>query len=261
MIPLREQEYIRELFQESLTGPVKLEFFTQRPAPVFIPGREECRYCEDVQRMLEELAALSTTISLRVLDLAKAPDEAKRYGIERVPATVIRGVLNRPIVFLGLPAGTLFAVLLDAIVGVSRGGTEMPAPVKKRLKRVRRDLPVQLFVTTDDPEGPELARALAALAIENGHIRLQIVEIAEFPGLAEALGIESVPLTLIDGRVRLAGALAPEALLEEAIKAAESRIVAGPARLPGGGVALDVPKADAVQTGEVRPSGLIVPRR
>jgi alkyl hydroperoxide reductase subunit AhpF len=261
MIPLREQEYIRELFQESLTGPVKLEYFTQRPAPVFIPGREECRFCEDVQRLLEELAALSGKVSLRVLELAKAGEEAKRYGVERVPATVVRGVLNRPIVITGLPAGTLFTVLLDIIVGVSRGGTEMPAPVKKRLKRVRRDLSVQLFVTTDDPDGPEVARALAALAIENGHVRLQIVEIAAFEGLAQALGIESVPLTLIDGRVRLPGPVAPETLLDQIVKTSETTVVTGPARLPGGGVALDVPKADAVQTGEVRPSGLIVPRR
>ena len=33
MIPLREQDYIRQLFAEQLTGPVKIEFFTQRPAP------------------------------------------------------------------------------------------------------------------------------------------------------------------------------------------------------------------------------------
>jgi glutaredoxin-like protein len=261
MIPLREQEYLREAFQEALTGPVKLEFFTQRKAPVFIPGREECQYCDDIQQMLEELAALSTKLNLRVHDIAKAAPEAQKYGVVRAPATVLRGVLNRPIVFYGLPGGALFPALIDVLVGVSRNGTDMEPAVKRRLKRLKRDLPVQLFVTPEDEQGPDVARALAALALESSHLHLSIVEVAEFPALAEDLQIESVPLTLIDGRVRLPGAVSPPALLDEIIKAAETTTVRGPARLPGGAVALDVPKADEVQRGEVRPSGLIIPRR
>ena len=261
MIPLREQEYIRELFQEQLTGPVKLEFFTQRPAPVFVPGREECRFCDDIQQMLEELSHLSAKVSLRVHELAKASEEAKRYGVERVPATVIRGVLNRPLLFYGIPAGTFFAVLVELYVAVSRGSTEMQPAVKKKLKRVKRDLPVQLFTSPEDPYGPDVARALAALALENGRVHLTIVEAAEFPALAQEQGVETVPLTVIDGRVRLPGAVPAEVLLEQIVKAAETTTVTGPARLPGGAVALDVPKMDDVQRGETRPSGLIIPRR
>jgi glutaredoxin-like protein len=261
MIPLREQEYIREAFQEALTGPVKIEFFTQRKAPVFIPGREECEYCDDVQQMLEELSALSNKIGLRVHDIAKAAPEAQKYGVIRVPATVIRGVLNRPIVFYGLPGGTFFPVLIDMFVAVSRNGTDMEPAIKRRLKRLKRDLPVQLFVTLEDEHGPDVASALVALALENGHLHLSIVEVAEFPALAEELKIEAVPLTVIDGRVRLPGVVQPSAMLDEIIKAAETTTVRGPARLPGGAVALDVPKADEVQRGETRPSGLIIPRR
>ena len=261
MIPLREQEYIRDAFRQSLTGPVKVEFFTQRPAPVFIPGREECRFCEDIQQMLEELAALSEKVSLRVHDLAKASTEAQKYGVVRAPATVVRGVLNRPIVYYGLPGGTFFSVLIDVFVAVSRNGTDLQPAVKKKLKRLKRHLPVQLFVTPEDPHGPDLARALAALALENGKLHLSIVEIAEFPALAKELAVEAVPVTLIDGRVRLAGAVAPAALLDQIVKAADAPLAAPAARLPGGAVALDVPKADEVQRGETRPSGLIIPRR
>ena len=47
MILLGEQEYIRQIFTGQLTGRVKNSSFTQRPARVFIPGREECRFCPD----------------------------------------------------------------------------------------------------------------------------------------------------------------------------------------------------------------------
>lgn len=260
MIPLREQEYIREIFRESLTGPVKLEFFTQRRSAVLIPGREECEYCDDIREMLEDLARLSDKVTLRVHEFEKAAAEAARYGAVRVPATVVRGVLNRPVLFYGLPGGTLFAALIDVCVGVSRGDTEMQPAFKKKLKRVKRDVTVQLFTTPEDPDGPDIARALAALAIENGHVRLSIVETAEFPALAQQLGIERVPVTVIDGRTSLQGAVPPPTLLEQIVKAAETAI-ATPSRLPGGAVALDVPRADDVQRGETRPSGLIIPRR
>ena len=265
MIPLREQEYIRELFQQELTGPVKIEFFTQRPAPVFVPGREECEYCPAVQQMLEELAHLSDKIDLRVHELTAAPQEAQRYGVGRVPATVIRGVLNRPVLYYGIPAGYQFTALIEVIVGVSRGATDLPAATKRKLKRVKRDLPVQVFVTPADPASTDATRMLAKMALENGRLRLTVIEAAEFPKWAEELGVTAVPTAIIDGRLRLAGATAESALLEQILRAAETTIVTGPARLPPGGAPLELPKsappADDAQPGEVRPSGLIIPRR
>ena len=261
MIPLREQEYIRELFHEQLTGPVKLEFFTQRRAPVFVPGREECQYCDDIQQMLEELSQLSDKVTLRVHELAKAPEEARKYRVTHVPATVLRGVLNRPLLLYGMPGGTLFPFLVEACVAVSAStSTSVPA-LKKKLKRIKRDLTVRVFTTMEDEEGGHLARQVAGIALESSRVRAEIVEIAEFPALAEQLKVETVPLTLIDNRVRLSGFVSPDEMLDQIVKAAETTTVTGPARLAGGGIPLGEPSVDDLQRGEVRPSGLIIPRR
>ena len=45
MIPLREQEYIRERFAQELAGKVKIDFFTQKASAIFVPGREERATC------------------------------------------------------------------------------------------------------------------------------------------------------------------------------------------------------------------------
>jgi alkyl hydroperoxide reductase subunit AhpF len=261
MIPLREQEFIRQTFEDSLTGPVKLELFTQRRAPVFIPGREECQYCEDVQQILEELSHLSDKVSLRVHELAKAPQEAKRYGIERVPATVVRGVLNRPLVFYGMPGGTLFAVLIEACIAVSVGVSGTAPALKRRLKRIKRDLSVRIFTTMEDADGADMVRQVAGIALESGRVHLSVIEAGEFPSLVEQAGVQSVPLTVIDGRIRLDGYLSTEETLDQIVRAAETTAVTGPARLPGGGIALDAPQAGEIQRGETRPSGLIIPGR
>ena len=41
MIPLREQEYIRQRFEQEMEGRVKIDYFTQKASSLIIPGREE----------------------------------------------------------------------------------------------------------------------------------------------------------------------------------------------------------------------------
>lgn len=261
MIPLREQEFIRDMLQESLTGPVKLELFTQRRSPVVIPGREDCQFCDEVQQILEELTHLSDKITLRVHELAKAAGEAKRYGIERVPATVVRGVLNRPLVFYGMPGGTLFPVLIEACVAVSVGVSGTAPALKRRLKRIKRDLPVSIFTTMEDPDGADMVRQVAGIALESGRVHLAVIESGEFPALVEQTGVQSVPLTVIDGRVRLEGYLSTEETLDQIVRAAETTATVAPARVSSSGLILDAPPPSEIQRGETRPSGLIIPGR
>lgn len=260
MIPLGEQDYIREVFEQALTGPVKVEYFTQRRAAVFVPGREDCQYCEDVQQMLAEIAALSGKVSLRVHELAAAPAEARRYGVERVPATVLRGVLNRPLVLYGIPAGTFFPVLIELFVAVSNGETGLEPALRRRLKRVKRDVSVELFTSPEDPNGPLLGRLLGSLALENNHIKLAVIEASEFPALVQERGVESVPVTVLDGHTRITGLSTPAEILDQIVKASESNVTAPAQRRPGSGT-LDLRAATDPQAGETRPSGLIIPRR
>jgi len=42
VIPLKDQELIRQKFAQELTGPVKIDFFTERETELVIPGRKTC---------------------------------------------------------------------------------------------------------------------------------------------------------------------------------------------------------------------------
>ena len=105
MIPLREQDYIRDRFERELEGKVKFDYCTQKASSIFVPGREECAHCQDTQQMLVELAGLSDKISLTVHELAPAPEEAKKLGVDQVPGIVMRGPAHRALRFLGMPGG------------------------------------------------------------------------------------------------------------------------------------------------------------
>ena len=147
MIPLREQEYIKEKFSRELAGPVRIDYFTQRPSPLYVPGREECAYCEDVRQMLEELDALSDKIKLTVHDFAQARQEASRLGVDKIPGIVIRGPANRAIKFYGMPSGHEFPGLIDDIVDTSRGKVDLTPETVRRLKRLKQDVAIQVLVT------------------------------------------------------------------------------------------------------------------
>jgi hypothetical protein len=106
-----------------------------------------------------------------------------------------------------------------------------------------------------------MVRQVAGIALESGRVQLAVIESGEFPALVEQASVQSVPLTVIDGRVRLEGYLSTEETLDQIVRAAETTAAAAPARLPGGGITLDAPRPDEIQRGETRPSGLIIPGR
>jgi alkyl hydroperoxide reductase subunit AhpF len=147
VIPLREQEYIKEKFARELMGPVRIDYFTQRASPLYVPGREECAYCEDVRQMLEELAALSDKVKLTVHEFAEAREAASRLGVDKIPGIVIRGPANRPIKFYGIPSGHEFPGLIDDIVDASQGKADLASETARRLRKLKQDITIQVLVT------------------------------------------------------------------------------------------------------------------
>ena len=147
MIPLREQEYIKQKFAQELAGSVRIDYFTQRASVLYVPGREECVYCEDVRQMLEELAALSDKIKLTIHEFVEAREAAAKLGVDKIPGIVIRGPANRAVKFYGIPSGHEFPGLVESIVDASRGKVDLAQETVKRLKKLKEDVAIQVLVT------------------------------------------------------------------------------------------------------------------
>ncbi len=256
MIPLKEQEFIRQKFAQELVGPVKIDLFTQRELGIFVPGREACAYCKPTQDMLQELAALSESITLRVHVWEEAKKEAQNLGVERIPGIVLRGRDSVALKFYGLPGGTEFPSFLETIVDVSRGETLFSQESKRSLRKLKEDVVVRVFVTPTCPYCPAMARAAYQLALASPHVKAEVIEVNEFPDLAQRYGVRAVPLTLIDDLVVIRGAVTEKVLVEQVLKAAQSAGVAE-ASTPAGPAS---PATEAEpRSGERRGSGLILP--
>ncbi|MBN2553381.1 MAG: hypothetical protein JXB06_11465, partial [Spirochaetales bacterium] len=65
-----------------LTGAVKLVMFTQE---------FECQFCKETRELLEEVAALSDKISVEVKDFVKSESDARKLGVDKIPAIAVFG--------------------------------------------------------------------------------------------------------------------------------------------------------------------------
>lgn len=253
MIPLREQDYIRDRFERELGGKVKFDYFTQQASSLFVPGREECAHCEETQQMLGELASLSDKLSLTVHQFAEAPEEAKKLGVDRVPGIVMRGPANRALRFFGFPGGNEFPNFVESIIAASKQQTQVGKEAAKHLKKLKEKVSITVYVTPTCPHCPGVVRAAYGLALASAHIEASAVEIGEFPRLAQQVGVRAVPLTVLNGRTAFAGAVDEEALAEQVLKEAEGGALGAPPAQGGATSEATAPSGPSPSSGLILP--------
>lgn len=121
-----------------MVNPVKLVHFTQEL---------NLEYGREAKQLLEELAGLSDKISLEVYNFLIDSEKVAEYGVDKVPATVVRNGKDFGIRFYGLPAGFEFSTLLDSILAVSRGDSGLKPQSREKLAKVSQPLHLEVFVT------------------------------------------------------------------------------------------------------------------
>lgn len=146
LISQKDAQFIRDHFAKNLVGDVKVTYFTQRQSKLLIPG-QECMYCQETRELLQEVVDLSDKISLQVHDFVADEDKATALGIERIPAFVLEGAAKGQVRYFGIPSGYEFSTLIEDMVDVSRGETDLSPKTKEALANLKEDVRIQVFVT------------------------------------------------------------------------------------------------------------------
>jgi alkyl hydroperoxide reductase subunit AhpF len=121
-----------------LPSPVRVIHFTQEL---------NLQYGRESRELLKDLAALSDKVQLEVYNFLLDKEKAAEYGVDKVPATVVRNHKDYGIRFYGLPAGYEFSVLLDAIRAVAAGNSGLQPESREKLAKVAQPLHLEVFVT------------------------------------------------------------------------------------------------------------------
>ena len=133
---------ITDVFK-SLSQPVSILFFGKQ---------EDCEYCEDTRRLLEELCQLSDLLHLSIYDLESDAAVAQRFKVDKAPSTVLAAldgekVTDLGIRFAGIPAGSEFTSLINGLVMVSNRDSGLSQATRDFLKGLTQPVFLQVFVT------------------------------------------------------------------------------------------------------------------
>mgnify|MGYP005839476829 CR=1 FL=1 len=218
LISEQNQTLLRDKFAKDLTNKVNITLFTQAESPLTVPG-QECMYCKETRELLEEIAGLSDKISLRVRDFVADSEEAKQSGVDKIPAIIIGDGASRGVRYFGIPSGYEFASLIEDIVEVSRGDTELSADIKSQLAKIDQDVHIQVFVTPTCPYCPGAARVAHQMAIENPHFTSDVIEAMEFPHLAQKYRVMAVPKIVINDKIEFQGSVPADEFLRQVLQA------------------------------------------
>lgn len=189
LIAPADQEQLRTSFA-AMTRTVRLLFFMQTIG---------CETCLEARRILDELPALSDSISIEEVNFVLEKDKAAQYGIDRVPAIalVYDDDKDSRIRFLGAPAGYEFISLVQAVLLVGGRPSTLSDASRARLAEVSAPLSVQVFTTPTCPHCPRAVTIAHEMAFASPHITAIAVEATAFPDLTRRYMVNGVPKTVV----------------------------------------------------------------
>ena len=198
----KDRKFLQDHFKKSLVVPVRLINFTQTIA---------CQFCRETEQILEEVANLSSKITLESYNFVTDKEVAEQYGIDKIPATVVMSDVDYGVRFYGIPSGYEFTSLVEDIIDVSRGKTSLADKTVELVGKIADPVHIQVFITPTCPYCPAAVRLAHSLAVASDKITADMVEAIEFPHLANKYAVQGVPKTVINEDTYLEGA-APEPL-------------------------------------------------
>jgi glutaredoxin-like protein len=208
LIPDDKKELLRNELNEKMENPVKIVMFTQEL---------ECRFCSDTRQLIQEFATLNDKITVEIYDFVTDADKVKEYGVDKIPALAIIGKKDYGVRIYGIPYGYELQTLIEAIITVSKGKTDLSEQTKAILADVKAPVHIQVFVTLTCPHCPVAAAVAHKLAVESDMVRADVIDTSEFPTLAQKYSVIGVPKIVINEKIEFVGAFNEDLFAEHVL--------------------------------------------
>ncbi len=148
-----DRKAIEEHFSGTLENDVVLRLFTQSAARslLIVPGEQSQtgEHAKVTRELLEELVACSPKLSLQVYDVhGDGAEEARRLGIEHIPAIVFGDDPDGRVRFYGTPLGNEFRTVIASIEALSKTQPMLRDEVADVVReRIGEPVHLRVFVT------------------------------------------------------------------------------------------------------------------
>lgn len=198
LIPDRHKAHVKDELAKGMKTLVNIVVFTQEM---------ECKSCRDTRELAEELAQLSEKLAVETYDFLKDSSKAEFYKVDKVPALAVLGEKDYGIRYFGISTAYEFATFLKDLIMVSNGATELSEKSRSQLRTVKKPVHIQVFVIPTCPYCPRAVSLAHQFAMENENIRADMVDMLEFPHLAQKYSVTGVPKVVINETVDFTGLL------------------------------------------------------
>jgi len=202
---------LRERFKNEMKREVYLKVFFDEEER--IEGSR--KFLEEFLKELNELSG--EKIKFEIFSLQS--EEAKRYNVDQAPTILIDPEKLYKIVYLGLPLGEEAWAFIDTIVQVSKDESALKNRSKEKLKQLKEEREVMIFVTPTCPYCPYQVLLSNNIAIESrGLVKSICVDALEFPELADKFEVNAVPHNVINGKNSSVGVQPEDKFVEDIVK-------------------------------------------
>ena len=199
---------------KDLLNEVQLIVFTQEL---------ECQLCPENLQLMKEVAETSDKIKVEVFNFTLDKDKAEHYGIDKIPATIVRSTRkDYGIRFYGVPGGYEFPSFMNAIKMVGTGDSGLMEDIKSQLTTVMKPVHIQVLVTPSCPYCAAAVKTAQQFAFECSNIRSDMVEVQEFPQLAMRYNVMAVPKIVINETTHFEGSQPANVFISYILTAIES---------------------------------------
>ena len=218
IISEQDKAQLKRIFRKDLKANVNLRLFTpnalsvdhSRPGMPYVPAGPTAH---------GGVVGLVTQTAAGNHRFYHQSEAHKKSGVARIPAIVLDSDGSDRVKFYGIPAGYELATIVEDIKTISRGVSPLSMETRKQLRRVTQPVHIQVFVTPSDTDCPGMARLAHAIALECPHVTADVVEVQEFPSLAQNYAVRSVPLTVINEYTKVSGAIPEPQMLQHVLAA------------------------------------------
>jgi alkyl hydroperoxide reductase subunit AhpF len=142
------------LLNDDIRGQVR-QAFEQLQEPVqilFFGSKEQCEYCDDTLKLVEEVASLSDKLNVQAFDVEADAAAAQHYNVSLTPGLVIAaegqdGPIDYGVRYAGIPSGHEFSSLIQDLILVSGRDSGLNEQTREFLAGLTETVTLQVFVT------------------------------------------------------------------------------------------------------------------
>lgn len=195
----------------NLKNDVLLMLFTQET---------DCPHCSDLKFLVEKVASVTNKIKVENYNFAINTGMDDIYHIKRIPAVVLSSGVDYGIRYYCAPTGPEVYNFLDDIVLVSKGDVDLSDDKRERLNKLTSLVTLEYFISPTCPFSWPGERSLLKLAMASEFINLDIIDVTDFRKVAEEYNVRGIPMTVINGKKQVYGALTENDFIDAILESA-----------------------------------------